>query len=98
MMEHTSEEVPRVNLYFPAPTFPTNSRVPQSSEMLALSKDENKLNDIDDGLRPDYRPEEISPKLAGSHKFQEVDRKRDSGQCWCNDSRCLFISDGSMIM
>ena len=65
--------------------------------MLALSKDEDELDDVEDDLSPDNHPEEISAELAGSHEFQEIDGKRDSRQCRCNDAGCLFTSDLSVI-
>jgi hypothetical protein len=66
--------------------------------MLALSKDENYLNYIDDRLTPDNRPEEIPAKFAGSDEFQKIDRKGNSCQRWCNDTRSLFSNTSVSLL
>jgi hypothetical protein len=85
----TAKEVARVHLYFITPASSSNSWIPESCEVLALSENEDELNDVEDSLSYDNRPESPSSDFAGSHKLQEVDSKRCPRQCRCNNARCL---------
>jgi hypothetical protein len=88
--EPTAKEVARVHLHFITPALSASSWIPKSCEVLALSKNEDELNDIEESLSNDNTPEGPSSDFAGSNELQKVDSKGSPCQCWCDYAWCLF--------